>query len=378
MRKRNSQRERRRTPDVPEARREAAGAGRKHAAVAARLAAVVDGLQPGARLPGMRSLMRQFGVSQSTLDHALRDLDSRGLIARRWGSGIFVRDPAPARGDRLAVAVAVYDSADPFCALLTKGIERRLAAAGGLTILCNGQPRFQPDGETTRALQCPLAGTIFVPTTENIHNPDYVRTFSERPGSGKPPFVVVDVMIPGVTAPYVGFDNYNAFRDLAAAAIRSPLRFRQILFLGALENVTGTERVSGFKAGLKSGAAFAGAMRIANITSLRVDLPLAAADLRGQRPTLIISASPRILPPLLAFCHAQGLRIPDEVVIASVLEENFAASVVAPVLGWIKPSLKLGALAAERLLDRLAGKPVKPITKIPLERHTPDALRGIL
>ena len=68
MRKRNSQRERRRTPDVPEARREAAGAGRKHAAVAARLAAVVDGLQPGARLPGMRSLMRQFGVSQSTLD----------------------------------------------------------------------------------------------------------------------------------------------------------------------------------------------------------------------------------------------------------------------------------------------------------------------
>ena len=47
----------------------------------------------GARLPSEAQLVRQHGVSRPTVIRALRDLEVRGVIERRMGSGSFVRRP---------------------------------------------------------------------------------------------------------------------------------------------------------------------------------------------------------------------------------------------------------------------------------------------
>jgi GntR family transcriptional regulator, arabinose operon transcriptional repressor len=47
---------------------------------------------PGQRLPTEAELMQQYGVSRTTVTRTLRDLEHRGVIWRRRGSGTFVKE----------------------------------------------------------------------------------------------------------------------------------------------------------------------------------------------------------------------------------------------------------------------------------------------
>src|SRR5687768_6784918 len=47
---------------------------------------------PGQRLPTEAELMQQYGVSRTTVTRTLRDLEHRGVIRRRRGSGTFVKE----------------------------------------------------------------------------------------------------------------------------------------------------------------------------------------------------------------------------------------------------------------------------------------------
>jgi GntR family transcriptional repressor for pyruvate dehydrogenase complex len=49
-------------------------------------------LRPGERLPSERTLSERMGVSRPSLRDAIADLEGRGLLATRAGSGIFVAD----------------------------------------------------------------------------------------------------------------------------------------------------------------------------------------------------------------------------------------------------------------------------------------------
>lgn len=66
-----------------------------YAAVEASLAGeIARGAWPsGARLPAEEALMARFGVSRTTLRHAVQNLAARGLIEVRHGIGTFVAPP---------------------------------------------------------------------------------------------------------------------------------------------------------------------------------------------------------------------------------------------------------------------------------------------
>jgi GntR family transcriptional repressor for pyruvate dehydrogenase complex len=49
-------------------------------------------LRPGERLPSERDLSERLGVSRPSLREAVADLQHRGLLTSRAGSGIFVAD----------------------------------------------------------------------------------------------------------------------------------------------------------------------------------------------------------------------------------------------------------------------------------------------
>ena len=349
----------------------------RHTALTRFLENQIRQMHHGDRLPVVRDLMQRFKVSQSTLEHALRELENKHLIIRRRSSGIYVNQQDKRQDARHAIGVVVSDISDPFCALLVKGIERKLAAQNQAAIICNGQEGFQAELKAVHSLHGKIDGAIINATTNNVHNPDYVRYFSNLAQNREFPFLLVDIMIPGVNARFVGFDNFKAFFEMAYVLVGSKTRFQRVYYLGALECITGAERINGFRAGLRENHVSEEFLKIINVSLPVSEIFLPVDDLRGKRPSLIVSASPLILPKLLAFCGAQNLRIPEDVVVASVLEENFRDYIIAPVLGWVKPSVKLGELAVKLIQAIIAGKPARQITRIALERSTPKALSHI-
>ena len=76
---------------------------KRYEALAETMAAEIrsGGMPVGTRLPSVRHLMSQYGVSQSTVLHAYYLLDEWGLIRARERSGYFV-----APGAKIAVAPA--------------------------------------------------------------------------------------------------------------------------------------------------------------------------------------------------------------------------------------------------------------------------------
>src|SRR6187551_60992 len=84
--------------------------------VAADLAALIDGgqLAPAQRVPSVRELARQRGISLTTAVASLRSLEQRGLIEARPQSGYFVArrsarlaEPTQARLPRAARLVGM-------------------------------------------------------------------------------------------------------------------------------------------------------------------------------------------------------------------------------------------------------------------------------
>ncbi|MEV5408609.1 GntR family transcriptional regulator [Thermopolyspora sp. NPDC052614] len=60
--------------------------------------AIIEGrIAPGAKLPPVRSLADQYGVSRNTAVKAVAQLRGEGLIVTRYGSGAYVRDAHPVR-----------------------------------------------------------------------------------------------------------------------------------------------------------------------------------------------------------------------------------------------------------------------------------------
>src|SRR2546423_13445472 len=55
------------------------------------LGVVSDDLKPGQRLPSTRELARRFRIHSNTVSAAYRDLERRGWLEFRKGSGVYVR-----------------------------------------------------------------------------------------------------------------------------------------------------------------------------------------------------------------------------------------------------------------------------------------------
>lgn len=63
--------------------------------IAEQLAALLEGLAVGTRLPSEAAIARRAGVSRGTAVQALRELEHRDLVVRVQGSGTFKASPTP-------------------------------------------------------------------------------------------------------------------------------------------------------------------------------------------------------------------------------------------------------------------------------------------
>jgi len=89
---------------------------------------------PGQRLPTEAELMQQYGVSRTTVTRTLRDLEHRGVIWRRRGSGTFVKEVQRTATKEFGMMVHAIEPGSIFLTIY-ETLARAVDRAGGHLLL---------------------------------------------------------------------------------------------------------------------------------------------------------------------------------------------------------------------------------------------------
>ena len=121
----------------------------KHRIVSRQLHAEISSGKYGAagRLPSEAQLVDRFAVSRPTVDRALRDLQSEGLIERRAGSGSYVRQIRAGSGSTRQLGLLIPGLGSTEIFELICGELASLARVHEYSLLLGGPARGQSEGD---------------------------------------------------------------------------------------------------------------------------------------------------------------------------------------------------------------------------------------
>jgi len=143
-------------------------AGPKHEILRRFLLAELDSgrLQPGEPLPAEMTLVKELGVSRTTVRQAMTTLQTEGLISRARGRGTFVTDLARKRlrQSTATFALITTDTRVGYYPSLLHGFERACHGMGSQTLFCStGNNSYRQCDHILQLLDRGVAGVAVVP-----------------------------------------------------------------------------------------------------------------------------------------------------------------------------------------------------------------------
>lgn len=332
---------------------------------------------PGDALGTEVALANEFGVSRMTARKAVEALVAEGLVERRAGIGLFVREPdrSPKRV-RFLAGNLLWDSALRVAAAfrheaVAAGLEVELRDAGGDAAKLKDELAALPSSGAAGAV-------VF-----SIHDAALTAAMTELVATGFP-LVVVDEAFAAKSG-ITGVVSDNAFGGRLAAERLIHAGHRELAFIGDYEADTVRARWAGFR-------------QFAEDQGLRpTRIELKTADRLGDwthdihestrrmlrrkvRPTGIFCSCDAVARHVLRALEAHGINVPRDMSLVGFDDD--------PIAEWTTPALTtvrqdfaaLGTVAAQALVARCANKGVAaetisvPVTLI--VRDTVAPLRG--
>ena len=337
-----------------------------HRRIAADLAAEIErgDHPPGARLPAEPELAARFGVSRGTVRQALASLRERGLLEAIPGRGSFVTRGVPSRPEqrRRVVGVIVPSVAEPYVPDLLGWIEDELHHRGySMLVGSSGATREQQAGRIGRILDEGASGLIAYPID---YQPD-PALFAHLADSGFA-LVLIDRHLVGLAVDSVLPDNVGG--AYAAISHLAELGHRRIGFLSTdnLETSSVMERLQGYQQALAArGIAYDERLVSAEIpvrrrwpraASGQGDAARIAKFLERQRPTAVFTLHDGLAADLLLAAESLGLRVPDQLAVATFDDDPEASRAAVPLTAVAQPREQIGRLAASLAVDRIEGR----------------------
>lgn len=292
----------------------------------------------GTRLPSFRALMTRFGSSQATVDRALQKLETDGFILRRHGSGIYVGAAArllQARTD--AVEFLVPDVANRAYSLIVRGAEEAARDLGFRAQVRSYGTAFPDPGKEPVA---EARGIVVVPRSVDVDKGVVTRFLDALPKDVRR--VLVEVDLPGRRCPFVGSDDFKA--GAMAAEIFKKRKVARLACVGSSVSHVVRTRLSGL-------AASYGGMPDTLIdfpSPERFDREVLRRVAKSGTDGLFI-ARPDMALQTLCFLESLGVRVPEDLFVVTIAEEEDPASYPFRVAALVKPTLDLGREAVRAL-----------------------------
>jgi DNA-binding LacI/PurR family transcriptional regulator len=310
---------------------------------------------PGSYLPSQRTLAEEFRVNRRTVIRGIQVLEAQGWLRADSTRGSLVTRPdrRPAGGIGLCL-----DSALPAelravhsgsSSMIANGISRRLSEEGLARTLTWCDPRAdQPVPGPAVARQMGLAGLAIWPTLPTAPATEQRL----RVLRSVMPIVLMDRRVPGLETDFVGFDDYDAGRQLARHLL--DLGHRRFAFIGWSIPETVHHRLEGAAAVIQA----AGLSLDPASTFLSREDGIAAEWFEPlvsvrPRPTAVICANDLIAVALMSWLADRGLQVPQDIAVVGV------GNSVGPMLDAIGlttvhlPHEDAGYQVADFLLNRL-------------------------
>ena len=317
-------------------------------------------LKRGDKLPSEAELVRTFGASRITVGRAVRDLQSRGLVERRAGSGTYVsaKDAPGALSFGLLIPdLGETDIFEPVCqGMMASPLARNHALVWGSVTgeaSDQGGPRLAvvpPVHRAARVRRVLRAARVHArPETTSIDR------IAQALDDARIPVVLLDRTV----TPYprrghhdlVGIDNRRAGFIITEHVLR--LGSRRIAFV-AQPNAAAT--VDAREAGYRE-ALYAAGIPIDRALVHRLD-PSDTASVRqlmeSARPDAVVCANDRTAGRLMQTLIRLGYGVPKDVRLVGIDDVEFAALLPVPLTTLRQPSRQIGDAALGAMLERVS------------------------
>lgn len=303
------------------------------------------------------SIARECGVSRMTARKSVNALIAEGLVERRAGIGVFVRQQDTiTRTYRLVVGNILWDAAMKVASAIRReaqrsGAEIELRDAGGDVESFVHEIESLPEAG--------VAGAVVV----SIHDPRAVQALKGVSEKGFPLVVVdQDLQAEGV-ASVVSDDRHGG--ELAASVLLSEAH-REVAFLGDFEASTVQARWEGFRdACIRDGGVEPDRHDIRGVDRLgswesSIRNKVARLLALGKRPTAFFCSCDAVARLTMRTLVGHGVKVPDDISLVG-FDDDPIAEWTTPALTTIRQDYEAIGLAATKLLTVRIQRPADPV-----------------
>jgi LacI family transcriptional regulator len=315
----------------------------------------------------MRDVAERADVSITTVSHVINEtrpvseaLKSRvNLAMNELGYQPNRLARSLRRGQTNTLGMIVPDNANPFFAEIARGVEDTGFGQGYNIILCNSDGALEKESLYTEVLmEKQVDGILFVAAGMSA---DHIRVLQKR----GVPLVVVDREIPGLEVDAVLADHGRG--GFLATSHLLALGHRYIGCIAGPDDVTSSaERVMGYSRALGQ-AGFPCDESLVLQGDYQYESGYRAArqflEMRDP-PTAIFACNDLMAVGAIRGAQECGYRIPAELSIVGYDDVSLASFTNPPLTTVAQPRHRMGVVAAEMLLERMADPTLPPCREI--------------
>ena len=352
----------------------------KHTEISTQLEAdIASGkFAAGVRLPSEVQLVKQFTVSRPTIGRALRDLEAKGLIERRAGSGTYVRSTTAQAAPSRIFGLLVPGLGTTEIFQIICGEIASLARVQNYGLLWGGStnPNEDKDASLEHAevlckqfIARKISGVFFAPAELTPGQEQANRRLAESLREAGIAVVLLDRDLMDFPKrsdfDLVCLDNMASGYMVAEHLIK--LGCKRLFFVARPMSASTVEaRIAGFREALVRHRIEPdpGWIRIGDPSDLKFVRSLVA----GKQADAFICANDNTAALLMRSIEACGFRAPKDFRVAGFDDVKYATLVSPPLTTIHQPCRDLATIAFRTMLERLA-EPALPARSILLPPH---------
>jgi GntR family transcriptional regulator, arabinose operon transcriptional repressor len=321
---------------------------------------------PGQKLPSEAALLKEFSTSRITVVRALRELQQRGLVQRRAGSGTYVTAGVPGRAGLLfgllIPNLGETEIFGPICQSIAEVLQARKHALlwGNMTPAAEAK-ETQSLALCRQYLAQKVAGVFFAPLEWTPQNDQTNQAVVAVLEAARIPIILLDRGL----QPYpkrsahdlISIDHRRAGYLVTEHLVQ--LGCRRIAFLAYANSAPTIEaRVAGYQeALLRAGVAFEPNL----VQQLRSDDVREIAQLMQRlKPDAMVCANDRTAGHVMRSLLELDYRIPRDVRIVGIDDVQYASLLPVPLTTVHQPCRDLGIAAAAAMLERMTMPALPP------------------